>query len=140
VLLHLQATLSFRLAAETEHDPQAVVEACLAARRNAEAVASHPQATPEQIEQARVESVQADTHCVVPVTFGPCLTPPHEPEPRGCAHRRHGSSAMLGSLVLLGLRSRRRRDAVERMACRLPPDVAERLRRTSPSEPDEDDA
>jgi len=151
VLLHLQAAIAFRHAVEVEHDAHATSGLCTAVRRNAEAVIGHPQATPEQIEQARAESVQADAHCTrvneyafapclsvieTPETFGPCLTPPLDPEPRGCAHRRHGPTAMLGGLLLLGLRSRRRRDAVERMADRLPPDVADRLRRNGPPRPD----
>lgn len=142
VTIHLSAAIAFRHAAVAEPDAAAASALCQATRRHAETVAQHPQASPEQIEAALGESAKADAHCVQVNTYefspclsvveppvGPCLVPPHDPETRGCAHRREGPTAMLGAVMLLGLRSRRRRDAVEAVADRLPPDVVARLRR-----------
>lgn len=151
VLLHLNATVAYRYAALAESDPESANELCEATRRQAAAVAAHPQATPEQIEQARAEQELVDAHCnaLPEVIAGPCLS--DEPlrclqpclniiEPtRGCGSRRDGSVSMLAALPLLALRSRRRRDAVERLAERLPPDVVAKLRRNDDGEPDDGD-
>jgi hypothetical protein len=150
VLLHLHATVAYRYAALAESDPGSATALCEATRRQAEAVAAHPRATPEQIEQAKTEQELADAHCnaLPEVMAGPCLSDEHlhclqpclniiEPS-RGCGSRRDGSVSMLAALPLLVLRSRRRRDAVERLAERLPPDVVAKLRRND-DEPDEGD-
>jgi hypothetical protein len=158
VRLHVHAAIAFRYAATQEIDPVLANELCAATRRHAEAVAAHPQATPELIEQARAEQELADAHCstLPDVPVGPCLSevrclqPDIGPclsiieDPRGCSgtRRRGGgaaSEAMLGTLAFLGLRSRRRRDAVERLAERLPPDVVAKLRRKGDGEPSDGD-
>jgi hypothetical protein len=150
--LHRQAAIAFRYATLAELDPVLAGELCEATRRNAEAVITHPDATPEQIEEARTEQAQADAHCnelqaavadepclssvrCLQPDLGPCLSI-IEPS-RGCGHHRDGSMAMLGAMALLGLRSRRRRDAVERLADRLPPDVVAKLRRNDRNGDDE---
>ncbi|MCX4240029.1 hypothetical protein [Paraliomyxa miuraensis] len=90
-----------------------------------------PEPEPEENSTATCLTVYEFEPCLValPVTeaaAGPCLVPPHEPE-AGCAHRR--DTAALGlPLLMLGLRSRRRRDAIERVADRLPADVIAKLR------------
>lgn len=152
VVLRLDVVIALQHAILTEPDPEAATELCARLQRDAERVAEHPRATPEMIERARAEQARAHERCAAlepgdagprpsvvgfepclvaaPITepsHGPCLVPPYDPEP-GCAHRH--DTAMLGvPLLLLGLRARRRRDALERMADRLPPDVVARLRR-----------
>lgn len=159
VRLHLHAAIAFRNAATAELDPGLATELCEATRRHAEAVVAHPQATPELIEQARAEQELADAYCNTlpeavadpyPSELHACLSPTYclQPEtgpclsiiehPRGCDRGGH-SVAMLGSMVLLGLRSRRRRDAVERLADRLPADVVAKLRRNDEGEPSDGD-
>lgn len=143
-LLYLDAAIAFRFAATAEPQLDRAAPLCEATRRHADAVLEHRDATQEQRERATAERALAEAHCATladadtdPTEWvGPCLQPPIEPclsiiEPRGCAHRRGGDVAMMGSLMLLGLRSRRRREAVERVAERLPPDVAAALRRRS---------
>lgn len=146
VRLHLHAAIAFRFAATAEADPALATELCEATRYHADAVAAHSQALPEQINEARTAQAEAEAHCgelLEPHTVGPCLIPPLGPclsiieDPRGCGHRRDGGVAMLGALAFMGLRSRRRRDAVERLADRLPADVVAKLRRND-DEPDGD--
>lgn len=148
VRLHLHAAIAFRFAATAEADPALATELCETTRYHADAVAAHPQALPEQINEARTAQGEAEAHCrglMDPHIVGPCLSPPEIGpclsiiEPRGCGHRRDGAVAMLGALAFMGLRSRRRRDAVERLAERLPPDVVAKLRRNGDGEPDDGD-
>ncbi|MCA9704565.1 MAG: hypothetical protein KDK70_01810 [Myxococcales bacterium] len=140
--LSLDATIAYAYAALQEQDPERASELCEATRRHAEATIGHPEASETMAQYAQTLSIQADEHCtrLAETMYGPCLSvmpclePPYRS--RGCAGRGE-PVAMLGSLMLLGF-ARRRRDAVERVAQRLPPDVAARLRRGS-DEPDTDE-
>lgn len=148
--LYLEAAVAFRHAAMAEPDTELAGELSDAARHNADAVMAHPQATAEQVAQAQAEATQVETlwlerletmatPCLSVMNtnpdIGPCLSVMEDP--RGCGRRGDGSVAMLGALALVGLRARRRRDAVERLAERLPPDVVAKLRRRSDDGADE---
>jgi hypothetical protein len=142
VVLRLDAVIALRHGVFAATDSDQAADLCARLRRDAEVIAEHPRATPEMIERARAEHARAQHRCteleersvtVTEAPHGPCLVPPLDHEP-GCAHGRD-DVAMLGMpLLLLGLRSRGRREALERMADRLPPDVMAKLRR----EPDEE--
>jgi len=146
VPLVLDATIAYRHAALEEQDPERAAALCEAARNTAERVAAHPDATAEEIEQALAETTQADQHCTMlaDTAYGPCLSPPMGPclnviesRPSGCGGSKGGEGfALLPTLMLMGLRTRRRKDAVERVADKLPADVADKLRRDASDEPD----
>ncbi len=139
VPLLLDATIAYRFAALEEQDGERATALCEGARTMAARIGAHPDATAEEIEQAMAETAQADQHCATleETYYGPCLSPPMEPclniiEPRpsGCGSKKGGEDfALLPTLMLMGLR--RRKDAVERVADRLPADVREKLRKNA---------
>ncbi len=140
VSLWVNATTAYRHAAQEARTFDEAQPYCDGARRTEQRVREHVRASDEERQLAEREAQDAEDHCNELddlengpcLSIMPCLSPP--PPMRGCRSKRN-EMAMLGSLVLLGLRSRRRRDAVETVADRLPPDVAERLReRTEPDD------
>lgn len=153
VTLRLNAVIMYRLATEAaaESDPEAAESLCYSTMDAVDLVTRHPDAKPAHAKWAMDEFSRVQDLCMSDM-LGPCLSPPPPDEDvgpclsvipakeRGCsASARSAPTALLGSLMLLGLRSRRRRDAVEKMADRLPADVVARLRRAGDAKGTADD-